>query len=273
MRIPAFLLTLLLSGGTLFACGPAEDSAGEAGTTSELASAAIPGPDGGDLYDGLEGLRDGALKRALYDRVKGHRALGYDRARTFLIKTAVLSPNSLLECVYTGRTTRPDGTFTPGDFNTEHSWPQSMGADSEPAKSDLHHLFPVDGRTNSARSNYPYGDVTCIEHDAGAPSDTDAPPACSFQQGGSALGRTTDGAIAFEVRPQKRGDIARAQFYFAIRYQKAILPRVEPTLKQWHREDPVDDAERFKNEGVAREQRNRNPFVDHPEYVDAIADF
>ena len=42
------------------------------------------------------------------------------------------------------------------------------------------------------------------------------------------------------------------------------------TLLRWHDEDPVDDAERRRNEAVSAFQTNRNPFIDHPEWVACV---
>jgi hypothetical protein len=42
------------------------------------------------------------------------------------------------------------------------------------------------------------------------------------------------------------------------------------TLIQWHRDDPVDDRERNRNDIIYPYQGNRNPFIDHPEFVDYI---
>ena len=41
-------------------------------------------------------------------------------------------------------------------------------------------------------------------------------------------------------------------------------------LLDWHISDPVDDFERNRNEVVCSYQGNRNPFIDHPEYIDKI---
>ena len=45
------------------------------------------------------------------------------------------------------------------------------------------------------------------------------------------------------------------------------------TLIQWHYEDSVDDWERNRNNIIYYDfQNNRNPFIDHPEYVGLIWD-
>jgi hypothetical protein len=46
------------------------------------------------------------------------------------------------------------------------------------------------------------------------------------------------------------------------------------TLIQWHNEDSVDDWERNRNDIIYYNfQNNRNPFIDHPEYVGLIWDY
>jgi hypothetical protein len=219
--------------------------------------------DAAAAYAAIENLSDNALRAALLDLVDGHVSLGYDAARDAMFGiTATFDVRSgNLECVYTGRLTPPNGTRTPGGFNTEHSWPQALGASQEPARSDLHHLFPTDDNANNARGNYPFGDTDCTT-------------TCTYQNGGSKLGVRTGGTeIVFQVRPQRQGDIARAQFYFAVRYGLNIPPTVETTLKQWHAADPVDSVELSRNSGIEQLQLNRNPFVDRPDFVAKISDF
>jgi hypothetical protein len=88
-----------------------------------------------------------------------------------------------------------------------------------------------------------------------------------------------------------RGEIARAAFYMDVRYSgdksnendlqltndlaaissdTVFFGRLD-TLLEWYIADPVDAAERTRNDLVYSDyQKNRNPFVDHPEWVVAI---
>lgn len=211
-------------------------------------------------YTTMEALSKDALRTALLARVSGHTSLGYDGARNYMFNTLDVHAGEL-ECIYTGRLVPPDGTRTPGGFNTEHSWPQSMGASSEPAHSDLHHLFPTDGSANSARSNWPFGDTTCVAN------------ACPYYNGGSERGTDTSGATVWEVRAARRGDVARAMFYFSVRYALPLDSAQETALRAWHCQDPPDDVERDRNDGIDAVQHNRNPFIDRPDFVDRLLDF
>lgn len=217
-------------------------------------------------FDDLEDLRESELRSALRDRIDDHTGLGYDAARQAIfsnIDGIDLDSSGRLTCVYTGVTVVANGSNTVGGFNTEHSWPQSQGASSEPAKSDLHHLFPTLGTANNARGSYPFGDTDCNQSSA-----------CGWHQGGSERGPSTyNGTTVFEVRPEHRGDIARAQFYFAVRYNLPISAVSEGALRAWHQQDPPDDRERARNDAIEALQHNRNPFIDRPDFVEFISDF
>ena len=167
----------------------------------------------------------------------------------------------VIEGVYTGQTAIPDGTRTPGgDFNTEHSWPQSEGADVFPMRGDLHHIFPSNQTANSQRASLEFGETVC------------ASTSCPWDNGGSERG--TDGSFqVFQVRATRKGDIARAHFYFSVRYGMPIGPVEEATLRLWHDMDPPDARETARNAVIKELQGNRNPFVDQPDLVGRISDF
>jgi endonuclease I len=90
----------------------------------------------------------------------------------------------------------------------------------------------------------------------------------------------------FEPIDEFKGDIARALFYFAVRYEAMGSHWNDVTLdtsrylfyqdwyikllKRWHEEDPVTAAEVVRNDRGQNFQKNRNPFIDHPEWVEEI---
>lgn len=236
-----------------------------ADATPHPSDAGAPGGDTGPRpYEQLESLRDDALKTALYDLVKGHTALDYDDGS----KVVMTDPGGFdvvdgkVECIYSGLQFDPSQRDVEGGFNMEHSWPKSDGAGSMPAESDMNHLFPSERDINNARASYYFGDTDCT---------TD----CLYQAGGSKLGIAAGSTTlrVFQVRPERQGDIARAHFYFAVRYQMYIPDSEEAALRRWNVADPPDDRERARALAIEVWQKKRNPFVERPDFVDLIADF
>ncbi|GJL78755.1 MAG: deoxyribonuclease [Nitrospinaceae bacterium] len=74
-------------------------------------------------------------------------------------------------------------------------------------------------------------------------------------------------------RPGARGDIARAYFYMSRQYGVKIAEEVEDRFRKWHFEDPPDAWEEERNSFIELVQGNRNPFIDHPEWVERVRDF
>lgn len=231
---------------------------------------------GKDFYDKMKGgMRDEELITELQSETsKFHRVLGYNRARTVMMGQIYLDQQNgdyKIQDVYCLK------DFTNSDFNdgkglgphripdntvlnTEHTWPQSRFSgrfSRDMQKSDLHHLFPSDTQMNSSRGNFKFGEVRSTER---LKCDT------------ARLGR--DGKeFRFEPPQSHKGNVARALFYFSVRYSIHIDQDEEAFLKKWHKEDPVDQAEITHHEGVYQAQGNRNPFIDHPELVEEIGDF
>lgn len=228
-------------------------------------------------YNAATGLTGTALRQALAGIIATNRNLGYlttPNARDSLY-AFVDDPDGddLITEVYTGRTATVNSRASAfaADFETEHSWPQSRGANTDlHSGTDLNILFTSDATANEMRSNHPFGVVI------GTPTWTGG-------TGGemSRLGTGTGGKTVFEPRPSRRGDIARAIFYFHVRYYGSGTPGFsllnfndeEATLFQWAAADPPDAFEIARNTMVCRAQGNRNPFIDHPEWLAAIADF
>jgi endonuclease I len=199
--------------------------------------------------------------------------------------------------------------FTGGNdfYNREHTWPKSYGfPDNGPSLNypytDMHHLFLSDSDYNFNRSNKPYDNC-----DAGC---TENATVANNGRGGAGGGypgdsNWTDGDFTFgrwETWAGRRGDVARALMYMDVRYEGGIhgvSGASEPdliltddrnlmdqsntgdneavgymgllsVLLQWHEEDPVDVIEIRHHETVASFQGNRNPFIDHPEWVACV---
>lgn len=262
----ALLATSLAGCGTL----PTLHGA-SSGATKVKASSQMPA----DYYRAAEGQQGQGLLRALANTVARHKELGYDRARDVMFSEVDdLDNDNVVECDYTDRqlenvSDRNSAYRNGKGFNAEHTWPQSKGA-VDAAKADLHHLFPADMGLNARRGSYPFGEVQ---------TPSFVTPEADGQGEHSRLGTNAAGKIVFEPRPSERGNVARALLYFYACY--AVQPtavkvsldnyRVElPVILKWHQQDPVDAAERARNDAVYAVQKNRNPFVDHPEFVGTI---
>lgn len=167
------------------------------------------------------------------------------------------------ESEFSGQKPGPNRILDNRVINAEHTWPQSRfagGFSKEMQKADLHHLFPADSEMNSTRSSFPFGEVVkdsqelkCREARIGSVSES---------QG-----------IFFEPPDSHKGNVARALFYFSVRYKVTIDPIQEKYLRLWNYEDLPDEEEISRNEEIFRLQGNRNPFIDHPELADLILDF
>jgi deoxyribonuclease I len=191
----------------------------------------------------------------------GHLALAGTSLSTYSISTIycdqTLTNKDLSHKSQLGPMKIPDERV----LNAEHSWPQSKfnkQFDTFTQKGDLHILFPVLSVVNSIRGNHPYGNVV-------TPTNSPCPEA--------ALGKSAEGITVFEPGDADKGNVARAVFYFSIRYKSPIDPAQESYLRAWHKMDPVDAAEMERNENIYSLQKNRNPFIDAPELVEEIDNF
>ncbi|MCF6318725.1 MAG: endonuclease [Proteobacteria bacterium] len=175
-------------------------------------------------------------------------------------------------------------------------------------RTDAHHLMLSDVGYNSTRGNKyfdncnPSIDNTCTNASLQtAQYDGDGDGVNEGGDTGSAYPGNANwtNSSVFEVWDFRKGDIARAMFYMDVRYENLgeidstgtpepdlvitdDLGLIGPTagdtaylglksvLLQWHAQDPVDDIERERNEVVFSYQGNRNPFVDHPEWVACV---
>lgn len=207
----------------------------------------------------------------------GHKVLGYFNARVILMGQMYLvkiGNSYAVRDVYCDkdRAASEFGSKPPAPnqipqetiVNTEHTWPQSKFNSkyaSEEQKSDLHHLYPTDSKVNATRGNFEFGEVE---------KDTQT-LACPEPRFGTAA--ATGVTPVFEPPTNHRGEVARALFYFSIRYELPMSATQEATLRRWHKNYPPDQNEIARNNFVYKTQGSRNPFIDYPELADHITKF
>lgn len=144
-----------------------------------------------------------------------------------------------------------------------NNWPNINGREVLEFN-DLHNLFPAHQvNANARRSNNPFGIV--------------ANPTYTSPTGFGKLGTDANGKTVYEPKDDQKGDVARALFYMLVHYngQRGYQWRVPPAqdiniLLQWHQQDPPSNLEIARNEYIFSIQKNRNPFIDNPEWVDRI---
>lgn len=230
-----------------------------------------PTPPSNSYYDAAYGKTGEALKTALHNIIDDHTEISYSNVWTALRETDEdpYNPNNVI-LLYTGRSqSKLTNGGNANDWNREHVWAKSHGdfGTSMGAGTDLHHLRPTDASVNSSRSN--------LDFDNGGNEHSEA------------RGNYYD-SDSWEPRDSVKGDVARMLFYMAVRYEGdsgeldlELNNRVNngsapyhgklSVLLQWHKEDPVDNFERTRNEIIYTDyQHNRNPFIDHPEFASAI---
>lgn len=227
-------------------------------------------------YDGTSGLSGDSLKAKLHDIIKNHTTLSYTAVKEALkVTDQDTIDTTRVVCLYTGWTyLKTEFGNGSEQWNREHVWSKSHGnfGDTPPPGTDLHHLRPCDASVNSSKSNRDFDVGTTQYIDGSGPTQCYTAP------------------YIWEPRDEVKGDVARMIFYMATRYEgDSGEPDLEvvdwvntapnydslygklSTLLQWHENDPVDDWERNRNDIIYYNyQNNRNPYIDHPEFVDLI---
>ncbi|MBE0566189.1 MAG: endonuclease [Krumholzibacteria bacterium] len=248
-----------------------------------LAQAAPPA----GYYDSVDLTSPATLRQTVHNVIDGHTRYPYTSSSTDtwdILEEADEDPynSSRVLDIYRNRVYTKTGGGA-GPYNREHSWPNSygFGSSGDMPYTDCHHLFICDTDYNNNRGNLPFG-----ECDSGCTAR-----ATDFYDGRS--GTNYYNTSVWETWDGRKGDVARAMFYMDVRYAGDVSGEpdlvltdnaalIVPTdgavaymgllsvLIQWHKDDPVDDRERDRNDVVYSYQGNRNPFVDHPEWVSGI---
>ena len=231
------------------------------------------------------------LKTQLYNIIKGHTDNGYAGLYTTYQTSDVdnfyendgtvldmysENPSGTDPYNYSIGSTQRCGNYSAeGDcYNREHIIPQSIFNKQSPMVADAHFITPTDGKVNGIRSNYPHGTVSSVTY--------------TSQNGGKLGSSSVSGysGTVFEPIDEFKGDIARMYFYFATRYENTVAGysyamfdgssnKVFTTaflnvLLAWNSQDPVSAREIIRNNAIYARQNNRNPYIDHPEYVQAV---
>ena len=248
-----------------------------------------------DYYpNSLEGKNGAELKTELHNLLKNHTRLPYGSrdynqiACTWTVfKKSDVRPNGKVWDMYSNNSYDfSNGAGATKGMNIEHSVPKSWWGDAYDETAtpltrfkydgsyDLHHLTPSDAAANTAKSNYPLGEVDSPLFDNGV----------TKVGTGQANGRATN---LFEPADEYKGDFARMYLYFVTCYQdyswkssalSMFAQNSYPTLNaygqslllKWHRQDPVSQKEIDRNNAVYSFQGNRNPFIDYPNMVEYI---
>jgi endonuclease I len=264
-----------------------------AASLAALTALAAPPP---GYYDSVDASSREALRATLNAVISGHVKIPYTSSATDtwdvleLADQDPLDANRILDLYRNASHPKYSGG---NDFyNREHTWPNSYGfpsnTSSNLAYTDCHHLFLCDINYNNYRGNRPFDD--CLTGCTLYPT--------LVHDGTSGVNRTRDASPVgiWQTWDGRKGDVARAILYMDIRYEGAgsepdliatddmalivasatgsnesvAYMGLLTTLLVWHEQDPPDDKERHRNDMVFLYQQNRNPFIDHPEWVDLL---
>jgi endonuclease I len=229
------------------------------------------GPYDSTYYAGAVGKSGPALRSALHAIISDQTVLTYDQVWNALRDTDQ-DPNNSNNVIllYTQRSqSKTLNGGDPDDWNREHVWAKSHGdfGTTPGPGTDVHHLRPTDVSVNAARGNLDFDNGGTSVHQ------------CSLCRAD---------ADSFEPPDAVKGDVARMVLYMAIRYEggdgfadlepndsvgngsRPYLGRLS-VLKAWNLADPPSTFEKRRNQVIHDSwQGNRNPFVDHPEWVSSI---
>jgi len=246
-------------------------------------------------YDSAAGLTGLSLKTALYNIIKGHTSISYNNLYTAYVTTDNFPTNKVWDMYsiradstanywFTNSASSADqcGNYSQeGDcYNREHSTPSSWFNNATPMYSDLFNVYPTDGYVNNSRGNYPFADVGSATYTSSNGS----------KRGSCATAGYT--GTVFEPIDIYKGDFARSYLYMATRYENVVAnwpsnstecaavyagngglvfkPWFVTMLLDWCALDTVSQKEIARNNAVYAIQHNRNPYIDHPEWIWAI---
>lgn len=161
-------------------------------------------------------------------------------------------------------------------WRTERFWPEKRGAArGTPAFTDVHQTAPGDWTVLDDKAKLNTQNPVFF----GECGTVNFPEACVSPANDETAADTAQDSKIYFPPANVRGDIARALFYDALRYEQELgLALVDcppfgetefgfrSTLLKWHAEDPPSEEEMLRNDNAcSRWQGNRNVFIDQPD--------
>jgi len=232
-------------------------------------------------YNAAIGKSNSALKTSLSGIVRTHTERTYTNLWSDFQTTDKRADGKVWDmyskCTFTFGTNQDSGSGGSAEcqyYNREHSFPKSWFNSVTPMYTDLFHLYPTDKYVNNQRGNFSFGETTTPTYIYG---------------NGSKLGNSTfegyTGTI-FEPVDEYKGDFARTYFYMVTAYDDIVAGWVSDQLAgnsypalstwsvalflKWNSQDSISSKEINRNNAVYGIQKNRNPFIDHPELAEYI---
>lgn len=230
-------------------------------------------------YAAANGLSSAGLKTALAGIINPHHELSYDTLWQCFYRTDLRSAGNYVwdmysDCHFVYSNDQCGNYKNICDcYNREHSFPQSWFTSRSAMATDLHHIYPTDGKVNNMRGSYPLGECS-----SGTVYGLGKLGNCTFSGYSD---------VVFEPADEYKGDFARTYFYVVTCYENEqtlwpssamINNTAYPSfntwslnlLLKWHRQDPVSNKEINRNNAVYAYQYNRNPFIDYPVLAEYI---
>lgn len=219
-------------------------------------------PTSGKIYESLSGSD---LKQKLRSCYTPQVNFDYSEARKLLYKEIDVI-NGKVQTIYTNAAIDLQRSGTQSyisaasekGINCEHVFPQSQGAGNEPAKSDLYHIYPELKTVNSDRGFNRFGEIS-------NPRKWYYKTQIVNQKPSDAQNWAKGSETMWEPSDDKKGDIARSVFYFAVIYENRMnanyFNSMKDVLLKWHKQDPVSQQEKNRATKISLKQKNLNPFI------------
>ncbi len=249
----------------------------------------------GIYYNGID-PNSPTFVTTLHNKINPHDTIfyGYFAARMVAnwLERDTTNGRKVVNCVYTNLPQIYDGQFlwaastNSAVLTREHTycqswmptntpavapnWPNANNGKEYPEYNDMHHLFPTHQiNANLKRSDNPLGMVIT--------------PSYTSPTGEGKLGTGASGVTVYEPRNAHKGDAARALMYMAVCYNgvggrnwglppngNSASQQSTAVLMDWHLQDPPSALEIARHELIFGQQKNRNPFIDNPDWAEYI---